>query len=224
MDTIIKIGGSLAEDPERLRALCRKMSALAKKYAVIVVPGGGMFADVVRGFDQQFELPSAVSHRMAILAMDQFGLLLSQIIPGSRTTYSLDEAKQLAEAGVAPVFLASHLMFTEDPLDNSWDVTSDSIAAYVAGRVSARKLVLATDVDGIFTSDPKKHKDAKLIERLSAEELHQLSHRTSVDLFLPKLLLEIGIDCYVVNGKHPERAESIMSDRFARCTFVSART
>jgi len=119
VDAVIKIGGSLAEDPEGLRALCYKMSELAKKYAIVVVPGGGRFADVVRDFDQQFNLPSAVSHRMAILAMDQFGLLLSQLIPDSRATYSLDEAKHLAERGITPVFLASQLMFKEDPLENS---------------------------------------------------------------------------------------------------------
>ena len=224
MDAVIKIGGSLAEDPERLRALCRKLSDLSKNYAFIVVPGGGRFADVVRDCDQQFNLPNAVSHRMAILAMDQFGLLLSQIIPDSSATYSLDEAKQLANRGIVPVFLASQLMFKEEPLDNSWDVTSDSIAAYVAGRVSAKKLVLATDVDGVFTSDPKKHSDAKLIERLSAEELQELKQRTSVDRFLPKLLLEIGIDCYVVNGKRPNRVGAVMSGQLATCTFVSART
>jgi aspartokinase-like uncharacterized kinase len=224
VDAVIKVGGSLAEDPERLRALCHKLSELAKKHAIIVVPGGGKFADVVRDFDQRFNLSSGISHRMAILGMDQFGLLLSQIIPNSCATYLLNDAKQLSEIEVVPIFLPSRLMFKEDPLENSWDITSDSIAAYVASRLQAAKVLLVTDVDGIFTKDPTKHADATLIEQLSAEELLKLNKRSSVDRFLPKLLLEAPIDCYVVNGKYPERIEAILAGQQATCTLVSART
>lgn len=224
MDAVIKIGGSLAEDPERLRALCAKLSEFAKKYAIVVVPGGGRFADVVRDFDKRFTLSSEISHRMAVLGMDQFGLLLSQIIPNSCATYLLNDAKQFSEIGVVPVFLPSRLMFKEDPLENSWNVTSDSISVYVASRLHAAKVLLVTDVDGIFTEDPRKHADAKLIARLSAEEILKLKQRTSVDRYLPKLLLESSIDCYVVNGKHPERIAAILAGQQATCTLVVART
>jgi aspartokinase-like uncharacterized kinase len=224
MDAVIKIGGSLAEDPERLRALCAKLSEFAKKYAIVVVPGGGRFADVVRDFDKRFTLSSEISHRMAVLGMDQFGLLLSQIIPNSRATYLLNDAKQFSEIGVVPVFLPSRLMFKEDPLENSWNVTSDSISMYVASRLHAAKVLLVTDVDGIFTEDPRKHADAKLIGRLSAEEMLKLKQRTSVDRYLPKLLLESPINCYVVNGKHPERIAAILAGQQATCTLIVART
>ena len=223
MDAVIKVGGSLAEDPERLRALCTKLSEAAKKYAVIVVPGGGRFADVVRDSDKRFNLSSEISHRMAILGMDQFGLLLSQITPNSCATYLLSNAKQLSEIEVVPIFLPSRLMFKEAPLENSWAVTSDSIAAYVANRLPAAKVVLVTDVDGIFTKDPNKHVDATLMERLSVEELLKFNTRTSVDSFLPKMLLKAPVDCYVVNGKHPERVESILAGQQAICTLIPAR-
>ena len=224
MDTVIKIGGSLAENPEQLKALCTKLSEFAKKYAITVVPGGGRFADVVRDFDKRFTLSSGISHRMAILGMDQFGLLLSQLIPNSCATYVLNDARQLSEIGVVPIFLPSRLMFKEAPLENSWNVTSDSIAAYVASRLHVAKVLLVTDVDGIFTEDPKKHAGAALIERMSAEELLKLNKRTSVDCHLPKLLLESQIDCYVVNGKNPERIEAVLAGQQATCTLIAART
>lgn len=223
MDAVIKVGGSLAEDPERLRVLCRKLSELAKKYSLIAVPGGGRFADAVRELDQRFNLSGVVSHRMAILGMDQFGLLLCQVIPDSCATYLLDDAKQLSEVGVVPVFLPSRLMFREDPLENSWDVTSDSIAAYVAKKLRAKKVILATDVDGVFTSDPKTRSDAKLIGQLPAEELLALKQRTSVDRYLPKLLLDAGIGCYVVNGRYPDRVASVLAGQHTTCTLISAR-
>ncbi|MBN1245458.1 delta 1-pyrroline-5-carboxylate synthetase [Candidatus Bathyarchaeota archaeon] len=224
MDAVVKVGGSLAEEPEWLIALCAKLSGLAENYGLVVVPGGGRFADVVRDSDKRFNLSSGVSHRMAILGMDQFGMLLAQITPNSCATYSLGDAKQLAETEVVPVFLPSRLMFKEDPLKNSWDVTSDSIAAYVASRLQAAKLVLVTDVDGIFTKDPEKNEDATLIERLSAGELLKLDARTSVDRFLAKLLVESPVDCYVVNGKHPERIDAILAGQQATCTLIPART
>ncbi|UCF45261.1 MAG: delta 1-pyrroline-5-carboxylate synthetase [Candidatus Bathyarchaeota archaeon] len=224
MDAVIKIGGSLAEDPEQLKALCIKLSEFAKKYAIVVVPGGGSFADVVRDFDQRFNLSSGISHRMAILGMDQFGLLLSQIIPNSCATYLLNDAKQLSEIRIVPIFLPSRLMFREDPLESSWDVTSDSIATYVASRLHVAKVLLVTDVDGIFTKDPKKHSDAALIKQLSAEELLKSKKRTSVDGFLPKLVIEAQVDCYVVNGKYPERIEAILSGHQATCTLIATAT
>jgi aspartokinase-like uncharacterized kinase len=115
-------------------------------------------------------------------------------------------------------------MFQEDPLENSWNVTSDSIATYIASRLHAAKVLLVTDVDGIFTKDPRKHADAALIERLSAEELLKLNKRTSVDRYLPKLLLDMQVDYYVVNGKHPERIEAILAGQQATCTLIVART
>ncbi len=223
MDAVVKIGGSLTEDPDRLRALCRKLGELAKKYAFIVVPGGGSFSDVVRDFDRRFALSSDISHKMAILAMDQFGLLLLDFVPDSCVIHRLEDAEDFSEAPNTPIFLPSQLMFQEDPLENSWDVTSDSIAAYVAGRVHARKLVLVTDVDGVFTSDPKTHSDAVLIEQLSAEELLKLKQRTSVDRFLPKLLLDAGFGCYVVNGKYPGRVEAVLAGKQATCTYISSK-
>src|SRR4030067_829824 len=196
MEAVIKVGGSLAEDPAGLRAICKKLGEIAKKHMILVVPGGGKFADVVRVFDQQFALSRKISHKMAILGMDQFGLLLSQIISDSCATYLLNDAKQLSGSGAVPIFLPSRLMFEEDPLEHSWTVTSDSIAAYIASRLQANKLVLVTDVDGIFTNDPKKYLDAKLIKELSARELLELDKRTSVDQFLPQLLSKTQIDCY----------------------------
>jgi aspartokinase-like uncharacterized kinase len=220
MDAVIKVGGSLAEDPAVLRELCNRLAEIAKKHEIVVVPGGGKFADVVREFDQRYGLSSDLSHRMAILGMDQYGLLLSQVVPNSCATYLLTDAKQLSAIGVVPIFLPSRLMFQEDHLEHSWDVASDSIAAYIASRLRADKVILVTDVDGIFTSDPKKQLDAKLLEKMSASELLRLAERTSVDKFLAKLLLKTRIQCYVVNGLHPERIEEVLAGQSTMCTSI----
>jgi aspartokinase-like uncharacterized kinase len=78
-----------------------------------------------------------------------------------------------------------------------------------------------TDVDGIFTSDPKKNADAQLITEISIKQLEAMSERTSVDKFLPKLLLKKQIECFVVNGLFPERVEDILNGRTSFYTLIN---
>ncbi len=218
---VVKVGGSLAVYPEKLRALCAKLSEVSKTYKLIVVPGGGEFADAVRTLDKRFNLSAEVAHRMAVLGMDQYGLLLSSLLPDSSVVNNLGKIQETLDSGKVPVFLPSRFLLSEDPLENSWDVTSDSIAAYIAGQLHACKIVLVTDVNGVYTCDPKKFKDAKLIRRLSARELLKMNERTSVDRFLPKLLLQLQAECFVVNGLYPDWIEAVLYGKKAVCTRIN---
>jgi aspartokinase-like uncharacterized kinase len=218
--TVVKVGGSLAFYPEKLKVLCIKLSEISKKHRIIVVPGGGEFADVVRCMDQVFSLSCSASHRMAILGMDQYGLLLSDLMPNSATVNKLEEIKCFLDSDGLPVFLPSTLLLSEDPLENSWDVTSDSIAVYIASRLQAAKVLLITDVDGVYKSDPKTHSEAKFMENVSATDLLAMNERTSVDKALPILLLQSPIDCFVVNGLFPERVEAVLDRQNTVCTLI----
>ena len=220
MEAVLKVGGSLADNPASLTSLCQKLSDLAKVHRIAIVPGGGEFADTVRKIDKTYKLSNTVAHKMAILAMDQYGFFLSNITPNSYVSHSLKEISNSAK-GTLPIFLPSKLMFREDPLEHSWEVTSDTIAAYITGLLHAEKLVLVTDVDGIFSEDPKKNVDSKLVEELSAEELQGWNRRTSVDKTLPKILLQANLDCYVVNGGYPERIKLILENKKTVCTHVT---
>ena len=222
MDTVIvKVGGSLSSYPERLRSLCAKLTELSQTNRLILVPGGGEFADTVRNLDKRFGLSSAVSHRMAILGMDQYGLLLSNLLPKSSIVNRLEMVQGVLSLGKLPVFLPSTLLFAEDPLENSWSVTSDSIAAYIAGRLGLKKLVLITDVDGILTDDPKSCPNAKLMPILSSSEILRMHKRTSVDSFLPNLLMQSRIECFVVNGLYPERVQAVLENQETVCTLIT---
>ena len=220
MEAVLKVGGSLADDPPSLTSLCQELSALAKAHRIAIVPGGGEFADTIRKIDKTYSLSDVVAHKMAILAMDQYGFFLSDLTPKSYVSHSLKEISNPAK-GTLPILLPSKLMFREDPLEQSWDVTSDTIAAYIAQLLHAEKLVLVTDVDGIFSEDPKKTLDAKMVKELSAEELLGWNRRTSVDKALPKILLQANLDCYVVNGGYPERINLILENKKTVCTHVT---
>jgi len=222
MEAVIKVGGSLSEYPECLRRLCRSLSGLVRVHPFLVLPGGGMFADVVRVLDRRFGLSDTAAHRMAVLGMDIYGLFLSDLTPNSRICYSLGEAERLSKSGTLPILLPSRLVFREDQLEHSWDVTSDSIAAWVAGLLHVEKLILVTDVDGVFTEDPKRSRDAEFVGEIRASELLEWGERTSVDRFLPRLLLRERLDCFVVNGRYPERVEAVLEGRGSVYTRIKA--
>ena len=220
MEAVVKVGGSLEESPASLRVLCQELSKLSKRHRILIVPGGGRFADRVRESDKEFSLSPTIAHKMAILGMDQLGLLLSDVIPNSQVTYSLKEAKKFSEKGLLPILLPSRLMFRNGRLQHSWDVTSDSIAAHIALKVHVEKLILATDVDGVFSNNPKEDLKAKLIEKLPVLELLSWNKRTSVDKFLPKILSKTRLKCYIVNGQHPKRIKDILENRETICTRI----
>ncbi len=217
---MIKIGGSLSETPAALKVLGAELGRMAKRCSIVVVPGGGKFADGVRELDAKFNLSASVTHKMAILAMDQYGLLLSNLFKECEVCDSLRLARQIARSGKLPVFLPSRLMLDKDPFQPSWDVTSDSIAAYIAILLLAKRLILATDVDGIFNEDPKRQSDAKLLAEISPSMLMKMGKRTSVDKYLPKLLSENALPCFVVNGRHPERIVDVLLGRQSTGTQI----
>lgn len=219
---VIKIGGSLAAHPIELRLLMERLGEYSKNKPIVIIPGGGELADTVRDLDKRFSLKKTVSHRMAILAMDQYGLLLSDLTDNTAISYDLEKVTEASFSGKLSIFLPSHIMFAKDPLENSWDVTSDSIALFIAYTLNVEKVIFITDVDGIYPIDPKHQKNVRLIEKVSPRELLDLGRRTSVDNALPRLLLKWSIDCVVVNGLYPERVEAILERKETVSTIIDS--
>jgi len=139
MLTVVKIGGGVGADA--LRPLCETVGELAARHELLVVPGGAGFADAVREADRRFGLQAGTAHRMAILGMEQFGWMLSELIPGAVRCTELR-----VTPGRATVLLPAGLSL--DGLPESWAVTSDSIAAWVAGEAGAGRLVLVKHASG----------------------------------------------------------------------------
>jgi len=106
------------------------------------VPGGGPFADAVRDVDRRYRLPDAAAHWMAVLAMDQHAHLVADRLASAKLVREPREIAAAIDAQRVPVLAPFRWLLDVDPLPHSWDVTSDSIGAWVAGRVGARRLVL----------------------------------------------------------------------------------
>jgi aspartokinase-like uncharacterized kinase len=156
---VIKVGGGLSAVPGALDAVCGAVSDLGRSRRIVVVPGGGPFADAVRSFDGSHGLSADAAHWMAVLAMDQYAHVLAERIAGARMVEEpggIDEA--IGRAGVA-VLAPSRWMRAADVLPHTWQATSDSVAAFVAGALDAERLILVkpgaeseTAVDPCFRS------------------------------------------------------------------------
>jgi aspartokinase-like uncharacterized kinase len=140
--SVIKIGGGLAAVPGALDQVCRAVGASGCEHRILVVPGGGPFADTVREFDRAMVVSPDAAHWMAILAMDQYAHVLAERIPGAALIEEPGALVQaLTSSGVA-VLAPSRWMRSADVLPHSWEVTGDSIAAFVAGALDATRLIL----------------------------------------------------------------------------------
>jgi probable H4MPT-linked C1 transfer pathway protein len=142
VDIVVKIGGGLLAQPERLDGVLSVVAAASRERRLLVVPGGGPFADVVRQVDGQLQLSDATAHWMAVLAMDQYAHLIAGRLACSALVTNVREARTVLGDGRVPVLAPSQWLREADPLPHSWDVTSDAVAAWVAGAVGARRLVL----------------------------------------------------------------------------------
>lgn len=145
--TLFKVGGSLLAQGERLDAVLAEIVTASRDVAVIVVPGGGPFADAVRDVDRRLGLSDDAAHWMAVLAMDQYAHLLAARIDGGVIVQGRDELNTALDAGRIPVLAPYRWLREVDPLPHAWDITSDSIAAWIAGALEAARLVLVKPPD-----------------------------------------------------------------------------
>jgi aspartokinase-like uncharacterized kinase len=147
MPLVIKVGGGLVGIPGALQEVCAAIGALGRREAVVVVPGGGPLADLVRDLDRTVGLSDDASHWMAILAMDQYAHLLAERIEGAALVEEPGGITATLGAGRVVVLAPSRWLRAADPLPHSWDATSDSVAAFVAGALDAKRLVLVKPAD-----------------------------------------------------------------------------
>ncbi|MGE0120034.1 MAG: hypothetical protein AB7S71_14115 [Dongiaceae bacterium] len=140
---VIKLGGSLAGSPHLERWLAVIGGAGA---AAIIVPGGGPFADQVRAAQRRLRFNDSTAHHMALLAMEQYGRMLAGLHPRLQLAASRRAIAQTRQAGSAVVWMPTRMVLDEPRIPASWDITSDSLAAWLAGQAAADRLVLVKSI------------------------------------------------------------------------------
>lgn len=136
MSTVVKFGGSLLGSPERDGLL-----AEAARAGAVIVPGGGPFADAVRDAQPRLGFGAEAAHAMAILAMEQTARALADLAPALAPCAAPAAFAAARASGRAAIWLPA-AMALDAPLPASWDVTSDSLALWLATTLGADRLIL----------------------------------------------------------------------------------
>ncbi len=176
---VIKLGGSLIHIA---RSLAKELAWYAKSNSqkILIVPGGSIFADTVRKVNASQD----TGHWMAVLAMEQYGFFLAD-----GTGVKLIDDLEIDDNGTY-VLLPYNILRKNDELPHTWDVTSDTIAAWIAKQLDGR-FIKVTDVDGIYIN-------GVLEKELNAHEL--IGKETCVDAQLPHFLMKNKMNCEIING------------------------
>ena len=187
---VIKLGGSFAASaqlPHWLDAVERCAGE------AILVPGGGPFADAVRAAQPAMGFDANAAHRMALLAMEQYGAALASLRPRLELASSAVEIRRILAEGAVPVWSPARMVLAAK-LPASWELTSDSLAAWLAQKLRLGRLLLVKHV-----SPP--------LDGLSAQKLAAAG---IVDPLFPRFLGASGAIAYIAGpADHVGAAEAI---------------
>jgi 5-(aminomethyl)-3-furanmethanol phosphate kinase len=176
--TIVKVGGGLLSRSGALELVTGALASFGKGRRVLVVPGGGPFAQAVREFVRRVKMGEEAAHWMAVLGMDQYAHALTELTPGAVLVEQPPEIHAALDAGRVPVLAPYRWLRAADPLPHSWSATSDSVAAWIASALGAQRIVLIK---------PAKREMPKMVD----------------DLFFQTL--PAGLDCVILSAHEMEK-------------------
>jgi 5-(aminomethyl)-3-furanmethanol phosphate kinase len=142
--TVVKLGGSYAFSSD----LQGWLAAIASNAGdIVLVPGGGPFADAVRSAQPKMGFDDDAAHHMALLGMDQYGRALAALNKRFTPAASIAGIRRALRAGNVPVWSPTEMVLKRNDIPRSWEVTSDGLAAWLACRIGARRVLLIKHVD-----------------------------------------------------------------------------
>ena len=203
---VVKLGGSLAEgERQRLSSILQIVGAATRP--CVVVPGGGAFADAVRDAHRSHGLTQAVSHRMALLAMHQTGMMLAAMDGRLVCVETLSAIRRALAEGRIPVWMPLKLSADDAHITHDWKTTSDALAARLAERLGRASVVLVKSCP----VDPRATAGA-------------LSRAGIVDATFPKIVTRAKLDWRVLGvGDEGELAELLGAETRAMPPTASRR-
>jgi aspartokinase-like uncharacterized kinase len=171
---VIKVGGSLFDLPE-LPARLRGWLAQQPPACNVLLAGGGAMADCIRQAHRLQGLDEETCHWLCIRVMSVTARLVAAMLPEAEVATALDaiiaancESSRLQMVDPLPVLEqadAASPLIKPRPLPHTWDVTSDSIAAWVACRIEATELVLLKSALPPVNADAVRAAEAGYVDR-----------------------------------------------------------
>jgi aspartokinase-like uncharacterized kinase len=171
---VVKLGGSVVRSAELMPWLD---AIAAAPQPIIVVPGGGALADEVRACQERLGFGNPSAHRMALLAMDQLAWAVAGLRQGFEVGATEDDLRAALGRGSVGVWAPYALISERNDLEESWRLTSDSLALWLAGQIGAARCYLIKSI-------------VRRKTRMGAE---QLAREGIVDAAFPAMLKEARV-------------------------------
>jgi 5-(aminomethyl)-3-furanmethanol phosphate kinase len=152
---LIKFGGSLCR-PESIHSAVSWLERQAQSHPIVVVCGGGAYADAVRSEQKRLGLNDLVAHRQALLAMEQTALYIQEF-----WRLTTGRIIPISDSGAAMTLWSPRkIMFDQHAIPADWAITSDSLAAWLANQIHAQQLSLMKSLDiGYDQGNPAEWRD-----------------------------------------------------------------
>ena len=187
---IVKVGGSLYNRIPDLVPLL-----IASERPLLLIPGGGPFADLVR----HVQADNDTAHWMAIAAMEQYGWFIA--------SFGISTTDIPATPLTTTVFLPYRYLRLTDVLPHMWDVTSDTIAAWMADTLHL-DLLLLKSIDGIF------------INGILQKQVTVAVKSDVIDPFFIPFVLKKSVKTTIINGSQPDRVEKYLQGNLVPRTEI----
>lgn len=192
MQWVIKIGGSLYNSPNLVEWL-NTLSGCGSQN-IIIVPGGGPFADQIREADKQFSLDQELAHYMAVLAMQQYGYLMKSLCPKLHLVSSKQQLNDCWNTRKVAIWEPFDMVREHCKLEKTWDITSDSLAAWLANYLMVDQLLYVKSADVTLTKT----------------SLKELLNESCIDPNLPNKLAEMDIPVYFIHKSHSNKFKKLL--------------
>jgi len=207
LKAVIKIGGfAFPSRPEKplLKDYVKLLSSLVGEHHLVVVTGGGEVARAYIRPAREMGVPESLCDQLGILT----SRLNARLLADGLSEYAFPEIP--TTIGELKHYFASGKIVAMGGLTPGH--STNAVAAIAAETVGAELLVNATDVDGVYSSDPEKDKNAKRLEDVSVTELTAILSKTEImagayELMDPLALRVIArskLTTVVVDGRNPD--------------------
>lgn len=212
MKIALSVGGSILDDPDYIKKLAFVLKKISKKNKLYIVAGGGKTArkyiDICRSF-------GANESFLDDVGIDATRLNARLLIAAIGNAYP-KPANDFDEAIIAGKNFPVVVMGGTHP-----GHTTDAVTAMLAERINADKLIIATNVDYVYTADPKKYRNAKVLKKLTADELIKITSKIGggagsksvVDLLAARIIARSKIKTFVINGKNLSSLKNLVEGK-----------
>lgn len=253
---VIKVGTSTLTyengkaNLRRIDKLCKVLSDLHNQGREIILVSSGAIG-VGMGKTGLPKKPDSTPEKQALAAIGQCELMfmydklfgeynnmVAQVLltrdavdSEHRKENVLNTFNTLLSMGIIPIVNENDTVAI-DELEGHNFGDNDMLSAIVAKLVSADALVILTDIDGLYDSDPRKNKDAKRIERVEkiTEEIENMAGGSgsnrgtggmTTKVMAAKYVTEAGIDCFVICGDEPQRIYDVTDEKSVGTRFCA---